>query len=427
MSLVNRLLARAKWLTRSSTLRLSLLLSLIFAIGMAVTVGVSLVLGQDAIERRVDETLVALAASASVDSAEELSPEFIRLAVDDLDGLPRPFERVIKRGGGTVVLGQNFLRSDVWRVLVARDADGAPIVVALPLEESSEAQELLAGVLWSTAALVIAVALAIGLIAGLLAQRRVQRINDTLGLLASGDLTARTGHSRSKDDLDDIARQLDVTATELERLVTQTRHLSASIAHDLRTPLARLRAQLEMLPEGEARGAALEEATRLSGIFDTIMRVARIEAGQGRDGFEDVDLAELIEELAEVFGPVVEDSEKALKQQVSSAKSVQADRQMLVQAMANLIQNALVHGGPEITLIAQGKCIGVADTGLGVDPDQYGEIIKPMVRLDAARSSEGSGLGLALVKAVAERHGARLKLHPNEPHGLKVLLDFADL
>ncbi|MEP5757813.1 MAG: HAMP domain-containing sensor histidine kinase, partial [Litoreibacter sp.] len=198
---------------------------------------------------------------------------------------------------------------------------------------------------------------------------------------------------------------------------------------DLRTPLARLRSRLEMLPEGEERGAALEEAGRLSAIFDTIMRVARIEAAQGRIGFEAVALAPLVAELKDTFGPVVEDGGKVLKTQISGAATVQADRQMLIQAMANLIQNALVHGGDEITLIAEGHSIGVADNGPGVDPSHYDEIVKPMVRLDSARGSDGSGLGLALVRAVAQRHGAKLTLNPQrgEARGLCVLLNFADL
>ena len=311
--------------------------------------------------------------------------------------------------------------------MVAPDSGGTPVLLALPLDDSDEALELLGGVLWVTAALVLCVNLALGLGIGLLAQRRMVRITDTLDRLAAGDLQARTGSTRTVDDLDDIARQLDVTAVELERLVAQTRNLSASLAHDLRTPLARLRARLEALPEGPERGAALEEAARLSGIFDTIMRVARIEAGQGRDGFEPVDLGALLEELAEIFGPVIEEEEKRPILETAGAATVTADRQMLIQAMANLIQNALVYGGDDITLFARGAETGVADNGAGVDPAHYGDIIKPMVRLDAARQSDGSGLGLALVRAVADRHSAKLLLAGNQPSGLRVSLKFAEL
>jgi signal transduction histidine kinase len=332
-----------------------------------------------------------------------------------------------------VTLDEDFRRSERWRVMVVRsgddddDDDDERILIALPLDDSEDALDVLGSALWTTAGAVLAVILLIGLGAGLLVQRRLARINGTLHKLAIGDLHARTGVDRSSDDLDDLARQLDRTAGELERLVAQTRHLSASIAHDLRTPLARLRARLETLPEGPQRSDALEEAERLSGIFDTIMRVARIEATQGTDGFEPVDLGALLEELGDIYSAVVEDQGKRLHVTAKKTETVDADRKMLVQAMANLIQNAIVHGGPDITLFADGREIGVWDNGAGVDAALFEEITKPMVRLDAARESDGAGLGLALVRAVADRHGAQLALSVERPHGLRVALKFTQM
>ena len=425
--MANRLWERIKWLRRSSMVRLSLLLSVIFALGFAIAIFVALTLGRDANERRVDASLTALASAAVLEESRGDSPAMILRATNDLGGLPDPFHRAVQRDGGTVQLRNDYLRSDIWRVLVAQDGAGTPIMLAVPLEDSEQAQELLAGIMWTTAAVVIGLTLAIGLVAGVLAQRRLARIDATLGQLASGNLTARTGQQHARDDLDQMARRLDNTAGELERLVTQTRNLSASIAHDLRTPLARLRAQLEMLPSGDEKGAALEEANRLSDIFDTIMRVARIEAAQGRQGFEPVAMDALAKDVAEIFGPVIEDEGKSLTLQISEPARVDADHQMLIQALANLIQNAIVHGGDTVTLIAEGTSIGVADNGPGVDPSQYEEITKPMVRLDSARSRDGSGLGLALVRAVAERHGAKLEMSPVAPHGLRITLNFANL
>lgn len=427
MFLVRNWLTHLGWLHRSSTLRLSLVLSCIFALGFLVAISVALTLGERANEQRLDATLATLAQGGAIAQTRGDTSAMILRPLDDLSGLPEPFRRVAARGGGTVALRGDLMRSDVWRVLVAQDSEGRPVLVGVPTEDTEEAQELLAKILWTTAAIVIVAALLIGLWAGLLARRRLARINATLGHLAAGDLSARTGQTQSKDDLDDMAQNLDQTAAELERLVTQTRNLSASIAHDLRTPLARLHAQLEMLPDGEKRSAALDEVGRLSGIFDTIMRVARIEAGQGRVGFERVPLGALADDLAETFGPVVEVGGKELVVEMSSPATVQADRAMLVQALANLIQNALVHGGDQITLFAEGRKIGVADNGDGVDPAQFAEIIKPMVRLDGARSTDGSGLGLALVRAVVDRHAARLELAENKPQGLKVMVNFTDL
>ena len=425
MSLGGRITERVAWLLRSSILRLSLLLSGLFALGFIVAILLALILGGGVLERRIDSTLQTIARAATLD--DERADEFSAIvrSPDDIDDLPEPFQRVARRGGGTVDLNKDFRRSETWRVLVAEDSQGSPILIAVPFDDSEEALELLAGVLWATASVVIVSALAIGLGAGTLAQRRLARIEGTLSDLAAGDLTARTGNSRSKDDLDDIAQQLDTTAVELERLVSQTRHLSASIAHDLRTPLARLQARLEMLPDGEERSAALEEAGRLSDVFDAIMRVARIEAAHGSEGFEQVDLGELVDQITEIYGPVVEDAGKSLTVAQQQPSQVMADRQMLIQAMANLIQNALVHGGDVITVIAEGPVIGLADNGPGVEPEDFQEIVKPLVRLDPARTTEGSGLGLALVRAVADRHNAEMVLSKVKPQGLRVSLNFA--
>ncbi len=415
------------WLRRSSTLRLALILSAIFALCMAIAVFFALKVGSDVFERRVDATLSTLIGTSDLQGARGDTFGLILRRADDLGDLPRPFARTARRGGGTIEIEPDFQQADTWRLFVGTDSQGEQLVAAVPMDEGEDALELLEGVLWTTVFAVMSLTVLAGLIAGVLAQRRLTRINATLSALATGDLTARTGLTGQRDDLDDMARQVDVTAGELERLVTQTRHLSASLAHDLRTPLARLRARLETLPEGEERGAALEEAERLSGIFDTIMRVSRIEAAQGTDGFEDVALGDLVEDLAETFGPVVEDDGKSLTVDVTEPATVMADRQMLVQAIANLIQNAIRHGGPQILLRAKGRTISVSDNGPGVDPAAFSEIIKPMVRLDAARKTEGTGLGLALVRAVADRHGADLTFAQNEPCGLTVALNFANL
>ncbi|MEO0635133.1 MAG: HAMP domain-containing sensor histidine kinase [Pseudomonadota bacterium] len=398
---------------------------------MALAIFVALKLGERALELRIDGAMQTLAANIVWTGSNDDRFSVLLRSPDDLHDLPSPFRRAARRDSGTIELGRSFRGAETWRFLVSNDSQGNPLFLATPLDDGEEALELLAGILWVTVLAVAAVTLLIGFGAGLFAKRRVTLIDGTLKRLGAGELSARTGQERARDDLDDIARQLDVTAGELERLVTQTKHLSANMAHDMRTPLARLRSRLELLPEGEGRSAALEEATRLSDIFDTIMRVARIEAGQGTEQFASVELGPLVEEIAEIFGPVVEDADKSLTTEITAPGAVQGDRQMLIQAVANLIQNALIHGGDQIVLFARGRSLGVLDDGPGVEPTERQEVLKPMVRLDAARNTEGSGLGLALVRAVADRHSADLKLSeadrpfPAGQPGLCVTLKFA--
>lgn len=422
-----RALKHVRWLWRSSTLRLTLMLSALFALGMALTVFFALSFGQSAIIERTDETLISLAASINLDEIYDNNANALIRPLHAVSDLPRPFAKILRDGQGSVFLDDEFQGYENWRARISRTDSGDGFLIALPLDDAQDALEVLSNILWTTTLIVVGIALLIGLGSGFWARRRLVRINRALSLLASGDLKARTGIANRKDDLDDLAQQVDDTAGELERLVAQTRHLSASIAHDLRTPLARLRSQLETLPESDKRGAALEEAARLSDIFDTIMRVAKIEAAQGQTGFEAVDLGDLADDMIDIFGPVVEDSGKSISLDRSNPKTVQADRPMLVQAIANLIQNAIIHGGSKITLSVKGDCISIADNGQGVPSEAYHEIIKPMVRLDGARETDGTGLGLALVKAVAERHGARLDFFENKPSGLGIKINFTKL
>ena len=143
MSLAGRAADRLRWLRRSSTLRLSLLLSGVFALGMTVAIFVALNLGEEAVERRVDTSLETFARAATLEGSRGDTNGMILRAPGDLSDLPEPFQRVTRRGGGTVDLSRNFRRFETWRVLVSVDSRGTPIMVAVPLDDSEEALELL--------------------------------------------------------------------------------------------------------------------------------------------------------------------------------------------------------------------------------------------------------------------------------------------
>ncbi|MEX3006964.1 sensor histidine kinase [Hoeflea sp. TYP-13] len=302
-------------------------------------------------------------------------------------------------------------------------------------ESAEEALEIINGAFRFAFVAIAAAAIAIGVFLGGRAQRRVNRISSTLSKVAQGDLAARTEAPPGGDDLDYVGTRIDATLNELQRVVLRMRDLSANVAHDLRTPVARLRANLEDAVvavekehgnSGEIR-AAIEKTDQLAAVIDAIMRIAHVESGARKAAFAPVDLIELAQAVADTFAPVVEDSGRHFKISTGNPGTVIGDRDLLVQLLANLIQNAIRHTPPDSTvrLSVDGLSVSVCDDGPGVPESERERILEPTYRMDKSRNTAGAGLGLALVAAVAELHEARLTLDDNPAgRGLCVRLMF---
>ena len=270
-------------------------------------------------------------------------------------------------------------------------------------------------------------------------QERVNAISTGLAKVAQGDLGARITLD-GNDDLSLLANRIDSTAARLETAMTQMRVQSSNIAHDLRTPLARLRAQLESnllaLIEHERQVEvhdledALEQIDRITGTFAALLRLARIECGAGRNSFQTVRLKDLIAEIIDTYGPVVEEAGQTLDVAIRDATTISGDHDMLVQLLANLIQNALRYGANNqaIGIEVHGPRLIITDEGPGVPFDQRENVLQPLHQGEATRQGEGFGLGLALVRAICELHGAELSLSdgPNG-RGLRVTVKFPRL
>jgi len=259
----------------------------------------------------------------------------------------------------------------------------------------------------------------------------------------AGDLAERLPVSGSGDELDRLAGGLNQMLGRIGELMTGLREVSDNIAHDLRTPLTRLRNHAEEALRGGAdecksRAAltrTIEESDELIRVFDALLMIARAEAGADRSGVARLDLSELVASVAELYEPVAEEKGFALRVNAAPHLSLEGRRELIGQALANLVDNALKYGAAppgearpsEISIEARSEgeniVVEVADRGPGVPAEDRDRVLDRFVRLESARTRAGSGLGLSLVAAVAHLHGGALRLEDNAP-GLRVRLTF---
>jgi signal transduction histidine kinase len=272
--------------------------------------------------------------------------------------------------------------------------------------------------------------------------RRIDAVTATTRTIMEGDLSGRLPVDGSGDELDRLSASLNLMLGKIEQLMAAMREVSDNIAHDLKTPLNRLRNRVEAAlhePLGEpayreAMERTIEEADSLIKTFNALLSIARLEAGAGGDLTESLDVSGLVGDVAELYEPVAEEHGLVLRAEVGKPVYARADRQLLGQAIANLIDNAIKYGTPkhggeqvqaEVCVTAEAKDdmveIVVTDRGSGVPEADRERVLDRFVRLEASRSEPGSGLGLSLVAAVARLHGGTLRLEDNDP-GLKVIL-----
>ena len=311
-----------------------------------------------------------------------------------------------------------------WTLVVARDG------------ETLERVDRTILMLFGGSLVVVLLLSAVGaLVLGAYLRRRLERIGDTARAILAGDLASRAPVGSRGDEFDRLAISLNLMLDRIAALMDNLRQVSGDVAHDLRTPLARLRAGLEAALDrpdnAERQRAALSEALARSdevlSLFAAILRISEVEAGPLRAGFEPFDAGALIAELCESFAPAVADGGRDLRCSVSGPLTVRGDRPLITQALVNLLDNAQRHtpAGTRIGLRADGGdeevALTVADHGPGVPREDRKRITRRFVRLDRSRSSAGHGLGLALVEAVAGLHGGTVEIGDNDP-GLRVTL-----
>jgi signal transduction histidine kinase len=269
--------------------------------------------------------------------------------------------------------------------------------------------------------------------------KRLEAINRTSREIMSGDFTRRIPVQGNRDELDDLATNLNQMLEQIERLMMGMREVADNIAHDLRTPLNRLRNKLEGAMAGHATHeettlaleSAISEADGLISTFNSLLLIAEAETGAHRDTLELVDLSEVVHDIADLYEPAAEDRGIALKFVAPTRVTVRGNRSLLARAAANLVENALKYTpqGGAVTVSAfvardsDRPTFTVRDTGPGIPEADRDRVLDRFVRLERSRNTPGSGLGLSLVAAVARMHEAEIKLESAKP-GLLATLSF---
>ena len=294
---------------------------------------------------------------------------------------------------------------------------------------------LLADLGWTLLATLVTTALT-GWLLAMRSNRRINQIDQTLAAVAEGRIDERVPLAGTGDDLDRISSRLNTTFDRLSQLIIRVNESSTDIAHDLKTPLGRLRQKLEtalsrMSEHSESRPLieqAIGEADGIVETFEGILRISQIEAGARKSRFAAVDLSAIAGRVADAYEAVVEDNGKrlAIGSGLGRPALVLGDADLLTQMLANLIENAIRHC-PEGTLISidllPGPVLTIADTGPGIPEAERDKVFTRLYRLEKSRTTEGNGLGLSLVKAIVDLHDAKITLGDNNP-GLLVTIMF---
>jgi len=437
---------------RSSSLRLAALYTAGFALSVVALGAISLITTEAALRRMFDDRIAAESASLIQEYRTE-GREGVVQAVRERDRTPGALDYGLQGADGRAIAGRlagarapagwsvlsmGAAREDAerTRVLAARLPNGERLLVGDDVDRTEALNDELVRrlALAFVGVVLLGVAGGWGLSRGV--HRRIASITGTAQAIIDGDLTRRVPAARAADDLGSLAATLNRMLDRIGVLMESVRQVSNDIAHDLRTPLTRLRARLEAsLRAGdraervEAIEGALADLDAILGTFAALLRIAQIEGGARRAAFRPVDLAELSRTVVEAFAPSAEDAGQSLQLRAEGPLLAEGDPELLTQMLVNLVENGLRHAGPNARVEVRCKraggapVISVVDDGPGVPAAERERLFDRFHRLETSRSTPGSGLGLALVAAVARLHGAEASLDDAAP-GLACLVTF---
>jgi len=324
-----------------------------------------------------------------------------------------------------------------WPMIGTLLDDGSRLLVAQSVRQAEDLQEFILSTMAVILAVTVGLAITLGWLLGHTLLVRIDAINMTAEQVTAGQLSRRVALSGQGDEFDELAGHLNAMLERIEQLLTGMRQVTDNVAHDLRRPLARLRNRLEVTllekrDQKEYRSAleeTLGDADELMHTFNALLEIAQAEAGSYRGEWKVVDLSAMLEELGGLYLDEAEARHKRFELRIEPNLKITGNRHLLAQAVSNLLDNAFKYTPDDSTIRLQAAMqagrpfLSVSDNGPGIAVDQRDRVFERFVRLEADRSTAGNGLGLSLVKAVADLHRAELRLEDNQP-GLHIILLF---
>ncbi len=439
---------RLRELLRTTTFRLSSLYGLVFALALGALLGLVYLRSAVYLTHRVDGILAteadALDATPPADLIRRItvaqslggdhtsvfalfSSSGARL-VGNLPALPSG----LRPNGEPVEIAPTVLFPASARLIARRLPSGEVLVVGRDVSQLQEMRAIIASALIWSGVGIAAIGLACGVALSIAPIRRLRDLEAACREIAHGDLTSRLPVSRRNDELDVFAATVNQMVGEVERLIAEVKGATDTIAHDLRTPLTRARAQLHRL--AQAPGAPAQELAHVTAELDEVlnrfralMRISELEARERRRGFAATDLASVIEDVYDLYQPLAEETGVAISWRGEKGLTAEADAKLLAEAVSNLTDNAIKFSGAggavslSLTSGPEGPRIVVADNGPGIPAAEKSSVLQRFYRGERDRMTPGSGLGLSIALAILRLHGFRLDLEDAEP-GLRAVI-----
>ena len=432
----------------------------IFVVSLFVVFGVLYWSTLQVYEQRANDAIEAEARAMERDFAGLGIPEVALIITQRCNDEPGEWDHYILVSANYEYIAGNILEwpqglddsIGLTDVALGRDANGEPelhrvrtvvlpsghrVLVGRNLTELMKLRGLIGRALLRTLALTLVLGVGGGFIVSRIVASRLNRINVNSIAILQGDISRRMPVLGTGDEVDELCENLNRMLDRIESLMQRTRRVTDDIAHDMRKPISRMRSRIEvalMTPRDaeayrEVLERTIEETDEILTVFNALLTIATTESGTPRDHFEEVDLAEIVQSAAEIYEPAFEDAGLSLEVAVDGPAELSGNPHLITQALANLLDNAIKYargsGAVAVRTVVTDKIarLIVADRGRGIPEDFRDRALDRFTRLDESRTTTGSGLGLSLVRAVAQLHGGSVELGDNRP-GLKVTMSF---